>query len=160
VLAAIGASHGGGQWKQMVLVDDRIADSIFQQIQTRPQEYSVLATLNLNGDYVSDAAAAVVGGLGMAPGANIGDNAAIFEATHGTASKHAGLDRINPGSVILSGVMMLEFMGWQEAADLITAGLSAAIASKEVTYDLARLMEPPVEPVSCSGFAEAIIARF
>ena len=160
VLAAIGASHGGGQWKQMVLVDDRIADSIFQQIQTRPQEYSVLATLNLNGDYVSDAAAAVVGGLGMAPGANIGDNAAIFEATHGTAPKHAGLDRINPGSVILSGVMMLEFMGWQEAADLITAGLSAAIASKEVTYDLARLMEPPVEPVSCSGFAEAIIARF
>ncbi|MFZ9271753.1 MAG: NADP-dependent isocitrate dehydrogenase, partial [Prochlorococcaceae cyanobacterium] len=160
VLEAIGASHGGGKWKQMVMVDDRIADSIFQQIQTRPQEYSVLATLNLNGDYVSDAAAAVVGGLGMAPGANIGDSAAIFEATHGTAPKHAGLDRINPGSVILSGVMMLEYMGWQEAADLITKGISAAIAGKEVTYDLARLMEPPVEPVSCSGFADAVIRHF
>jgi isocitrate dehydrogenase len=160
VLDAIGASHGGGRWKQMVMVDDRIADSIFQQIQTRPQEYSVLATLNLNGDYVSDAAAAVVGGLGMAPGANIGDRAAIFEATHGTAPKHAGLDRINPGSVILSGVMMLEYMGWQEAADLITAGISAAIAGGEVTYDLARLMEPRVEPVSCSGFAEAVVRHF
>ncbi len=160
VLEAIGASHGNGQWKQMVMVDDRIADSIFQQIQTRPQEYAVLATLNLNGDYISDAAAAVVGGLGMAPGANIGDNAAIFEATHGTAPKHAGLDRINPGSVILSGVMMLEYMGWQEAADLITEGLSAAIANQEVTYDLARLMEPPVEPVSCSGFARAVVRHF
>ncbi|MCX5942547.1 MAG: isocitrate/isopropylmalate family dehydrogenase, partial [Cyanobacteria bacterium] len=160
VLDAIGASHGAGQWTSMVLVDDRIADSIFQQIQTRPQEYSVLATLNLNGDYVSDAAAAVVGGLGMAPGANIGDRAAIFEATHGTAPKHAGLDRINPGSVILSGVMMLEFMGWQEAADLITAGLSAAIAHKEVTYDLARLMEPKVDSVSCSGFAQAVVRHF
>jgi isocitrate dehydrogenase len=160
VLEAIGTSHGEGRWKRMVMVDDRIADSIFQQIQTRPQEYSVLATLNLNGDYVSDAAAAVVGGLGMAPGANIGDTAAIFEATHGTAPKHAGLDRINPGSVILSGVMMLEYLGWQEAADLITAGLSAAIANKEVTYDLARLMEPRVEPVSCSGFAEAVVRHF
>lgn len=160
VLDSIGESHGYGKWKSMVLVDDRIADSIFQQIQTRPQEYSVLATLNLNGDYVSDAAAAVVGGLGMAPGANIGDNAAIFEATHGTAPKHAGLDRINPGSVILSGVMMLEYLGWQEAADLITQGLSAAIANREVTYDLARLMEPRVEPVSCSGFAEAVVRHF
>jgi isocitrate dehydrogenase len=160
VLAAIGESHGNGKWKTMVLVDDRIADSIFQQIQTRPQEYSVLATLNLNGDYISDAAAAVVGGLGMAPGANIGDRAAIFEATHGTAPKHAGLDRINPGSVILSGVMMLEFMGWQEAADLITQGLSAAIENSEVTYDLARLMEPPVEPLSCSGFGEAVVKHF
>ena len=160
VIDAIGSSHGGGKWKEMVLVDDRIADSIFQQIQTRPQEYSILATLNLNGDYISDAAAAMVGGLGMAPGANIGENAAIFEATHGTAPKHAGLDRINPGSVILSGVMMLEFLGWQEAADLVTKGLSAAIADKQVTYDLARLMEPQVDPVSCSGFAEAIIQRF
>ena len=139
---------------------DRIADSIFQQIQTRPQEYSILATLNLNGDYISDAAAAMVGGLGMAPGANIGETAAIFEATHGTAPKHAGLDRINPGSVILSGVMMLEFLGWQEAADLITKGLSAAIADQQVTYDLARLMDPPVEPVSCSGFADAVIQHF
>ena len=160
VIDAIGVSHGNGKWKQMVLVDDRIADSIFQQIQTRPQEYSILATLNLNGDYISDAAAAMVGGLGMAPGANIGETAAIFEATHGTAPKHAGLDRINPGSVILSGVMMLEFLGWQEAADLVTKGLSAAIADKQVTYDLARLMEPQVDPVSCSGFAEAIIQRF
>ena len=160
VLAAIGESHGYGKWKSMVLVDDRIADSIFQQIQTRPQEYSILATLNLNGDYISDAAAAMVGGLGMAPGANIGETAAIFEATHGTAPKHAGLDRINPGSVILSGVMMLEFLGWQEAADLITKGLSAAIKDKQVTYDLARLMEPKVDPVSCSGFADAIIERF
>lgn len=160
VIEAIGDSHGKGKWKTMVLVDDRIADSIFQQIQTRPQEYSILATLNLNGDYISDAAAAMVGGLGMAPGANIGENAAIFEATHGTAPKHAGLDRINPGSVILSGVMMLEFLGWQEAADLITKGLSAAIADQQVTYDLARLMEPPVNPVSCSGFAQAVIDRF
>ena len=160
VIDSIGNSHGKGQWRSMVMVDDRIADSIFQQIQTRPQEYSILATLNLNGDYISDAAAAMVGGLGMAPGANIGEKAAIFEATHGTAPKHAGLDRINPGSVILSGVMMLEFLGWQEAAELITKGLSAAIVDKQVTYDLARLMEPSVEPVSCSGFADAIIQRF
>jgi len=160
ILDAIWATHGQGQWKTKIMVNDRIADSIFQQIQTRPQEYSVLCTLNLNGDYISDAAAAVVGGLGMAPGANIGDNAAIFEATHGTAPKHAGLDRINPGSVILSGVMMLEYMGWQEAADLITRGISAAIANKEVTYDLARLMEPRAEAVSCSGFAEAVVRHF
>jgi isocitrate dehydrogenase len=144
----------------MVMVDDRIADSIFQQIQTRPQEYSILATLNLNGDYISDAAAAIVGGLGMAPGANIGDKAAIFEATHGTAPKHAGLDRINPGSVILSGVMMLEYLGWNEAAKLITNGLSKSISDKQVTYDLARLMEPRVEPLSCSDFAKSIVERF
>ncbi|ABB57749.1 NADP-dependent isocitrate dehydrogenase [Synechococcus elongatus] len=161
VLDSIGATHGNGQWKSKVLVDDRIADSIFQQIQTRPGEYSVLATMNLNGDYISDAAAAVVGGLGMAPGANIGDEAAIFEATHGTAPKHAGLDRINPGSVILSGVMMLEYLGWQEAADLITKGISQAIANREVTYDLARLMEPAVDqPLKCSEFAEAIVKHF
>merc|ERR1711991_452915 len=160
VVDAIGGSHGGGKWKEMVLVDDRIADSIFQQIQTRPQEYSILATLNLNGDYVSDAAAAIVGGLGMAPGANIGDNAAIFEATHGTAPKHAGLNKINPGSVILSGVMMLEYFGWDEAANLITNGLSKAIEQKKVTYDLARLMELKVEPLSCSSFAEEIISNF
>lgn len=160
-LAAIGDSHGNGQWKDKVMVNDRIADSIFQQIQTRPGDYSILATMNLNGDYLSDAAAAVVGGLGMGPGANIGDNCAIFEATHGTAPKHAGLDRINPGSVILSGVMMLEYMGWQEAADLITKGIGAAISNREVTYDLARLMEPPVEPpLKCSEFAEAIVRHF
>jgi isocitrate dehydrogenase len=160
VLNSIWETHGNGKWKEKIMVNDRIADSIFQQIQTRPDEYSILATMNLNGDYLSDAAAAIVGGLGMGPGANIGDNAAIFEATHGTAPKHAGLDRINPGSVILSGVMMLEFMGWQEAADLIKKGLGDAIASGEVTYDLARLMEPKVEPLKCSEFAEAIIKRF
>ena len=160
VIQTIGVSHGKGKWKEMVMVDDRIADSIFQQIQTRPQEYSILATLNLNGDYISDAAAAIVGGLGMAPGANIGDSAAIFEATHGTAPKHAGLDRINPGSVILSGVMMLEYLGWTEAAELITNGLSKSISDQKVTYDLARLMEPPAEPLSCSNFAKSIVERF
>ena len=160
VLNSIWETHGNGKWKEKIMVNDRIADSIFQQIHTRPDEYSILATMNLNGDYLSDAAAAIVGGLGMGPGANIGDNAAIFEATHGTAPKHAGLDRINPGSVILSGVMMLEFMGWQEAADLIKKGLGEAIANGEVTYDLARLMEPKVEPLKCSEFAEAIIKRF
>ncbi len=161
VLETLWESHGNGQWKQKVLVNDRIADSIFQQIQTRPDEYSILATMNLNGDYLSDAAAAIAGGLGMAPGANIGDQCAIFEATHGTAPKHAGLDRINPGSVILSGVMMLEYMGWQEAADLIKQGISAAIDNREVTYDLARLMEPPVDqPLKCSEFARAIVRHF
>lgn len=161
VLNAIWDSHGNGQWKDKIMVNDRIADSIFQQIQTRPDEYSILATMNLNGDYLSDAAAAIVGGLGMGPGANIGDNCAIFEATHGTAPKHAGLDRVNPGSVILSGVMMLEFIGWQEAADLIRNGISGAIASRQVTYDLARMMTPPVEPpLKCSEFAQAIINNF
>ncbi len=161
VIDKIWDTHGSGQWRDKVMVNDRIADSIFQQIQTRPEEYSILATMNLNGDYISDAAAAIVGGLGMSPGANIGDNCAIFEATHGTAPKHAGLDRINPGSVILSGVMMLEFMGWQEAADLIQQGLSKAIANRLVTYDLARLMNPPVEPpLKCSEFADAIIRNF
>ena len=161
VLNEIWDSHGDGKWRNKVMVNDRIADSIFQQIQTRPDEYSILATMNLNGDYLSDAAAAIVGGLGMSPGANIGDTCAIFEATHGTAPKHAGLDRINPGSVILSGVMMLEFMGWQEAADLIQTGLAKAIANREVTYDLARLMEPPVDPpLKCSEFARAIVKHF
>ena len=160
VLEAIWETHGNGKWKEKIMVNDRIADSIFQQIQTRPAEYSILATMNLNGDYLSDAAAAMVGGLGMGPGANIGDVCAIFEATHGTAPKHAGLDRVNPGSLILSGVMMLEYMGWQEAADLIKKGLGAAISNREVTYDLARLMEPPAEPLKCSEFAEAIIKHF
>ena len=161
VIDKIWDTHGSGQWKDKVMVNDRIADSIFQQIQTRPDEYSILATMNLNGDYISDAAAAIVGGLGMSPGANIGDTCAIFEATHGTAPKHAGLDRINPGSVILSGVMMLEFMGWQEAADLIQQGLANAIANRLVTYDLARLMNPPVKPpLKCSEFADAIINNF
>ncbi len=161
VLKAIWETHGNGQWKDKIMVNDRIADSIFQQIQTRPGEYSILATMNLNGDYLSDAAAAIVGGLGMGPGANIGDQCAIFEATHGTAPKHAGLDRVNPGSLILSGVMMLEYMGWQEAADLIKEGIAKAISNREVTYDLARLMEPPVNPpLKCSEFADAIIKYF
>jgi isocitrate dehydrogenase len=160
VLNSIWSSHGDGKWKEKVMVNDRIADSIFQQIQTRPDEYSILATMNLNGDYLSDAAAAIVGGLGMGPGANIGDVCAIFEATHGTAPKHAGLDRINPGSVILSGVMMLEYMGWQEAADLIKKGLGNAVALGQVTYDLARMMEAPVEALKCSEFAEAIVQQF
>jgi isocitrate dehydrogenase len=161
VLNAIWDTHGNGQWKEKVMVNDRIADSIFQQIQTRPDEYSILATMNLNGDYLSDAAAALVGGLGMGPGANIGDTCAIFEATHGTAPKHAGLDRINPGSLILSAVMMLEYMGWQEAADLITRGIGGAISNREVTYDLARMMTPRVEsPLKCSEFADAIIKHF
>ncbi|HHP7231799.1 MAG TPA: NADP-dependent isocitrate dehydrogenase [Xenococcaceae cyanobacterium] len=160
VIENIWDTHGSGQWQAKIMVNDRIADSIFQQIQTRPDEYSILATMNLNGDYLSDAAAAIVGGLGMSPGANIGDNCAIFEATHGTAPKHAGLDRINPGSVILSGVMMLEFMGWQEAADLIRQGLANAIAHRQVTYDLARLMTPTVKPLKCSEFAKAIISNF
>ncbi|MGP1383918.1 MAG: NADP-dependent isocitrate dehydrogenase [Thainema sp.] len=160
-LEAIWDSHGNGQWKDKIMVNDRIADSIFQQIQTRPDEYSILATMNLNGDYLSDAAAAIVGGLGMGPGANIGDTCAIFEATHGTAPKHAGLDRINPGSVILSGAMMFEYMGWQEVADLIRKGIGGAIANQEVTYDLARMMTPPVEPpLKCSEFADAIIKHF
>ncbi|MGK7894266.1 MAG: NADP-dependent isocitrate dehydrogenase [Xenococcus sp. (in: cyanobacteria)] len=160
VLNQIWETHGDGKWQDKVMVNDRIADSIFQQIQTRPNEYSILATMNLNGDYLSDAAAAIVGGLGMSPGANIGDNCAIFEATHGTAPKHAGLDRINPGSVMLSGVMMLNFMGWQEAAELIQQGLANAIADSKVTYDLARLMEPAVAPLKCSEFAEAIVSYF
>jgi len=159
-LDAIWPTHGDGKWKQKVMVNDRIADSIFQQIQTRPDEYSILATMNLNGDYLSDAAAAVVGGLGMGPGANIGNTCAIFEATHGTAPKHAGLDRINPGSLILSGAMMLEYFGWQEAADLVRKGIGGAIADQQVTYDLARLMTPPVAPLKCSEFAEAIVAHF
>ncbi|MBV9390132.1 MAG: NADP-dependent isocitrate dehydrogenase [Chroococcidiopsidaceae cyanobacterium CP_BM_ER_R8_30] len=160
VLNELWQTHGNRQWQDKVMVNDRIADSIFQQLQTRPDEYSILATMNLNGDYLSDAAAAIVGGLGMGPGANIGDECAIFEATHGTAPKHAGLDRINPGSLILSGVMMLEYMGWQEAADLLKQGIGAAIANGEVTYDLARLMDPPVEPLKCSEFAQAIIKHF
>jgi isocitrate dehydrogenase len=146
-----------------ILVKDRIADSIFQQIQTRPDEYSVLALPNLNGDYLSDAAIALVGGLGLGPGANIGDEIAVFEATHGTAPKYTGMDKVNPGSIILSAAMMLEHLGWNEAADLIIGGMSAAIREGKVTYDLARLMRregrADVEEVSCSGFGEAIAAR-
>jgi isocitrate dehydrogenase len=147
---------GGKARADAVILKDRIADSMFQQILLRPDEYSVVACPNLNGDYISDALAAEVGGLGIAPGGNIGDEAAVFEATHGTAPKYAGLDKINPGSVILSGVMMLEHMGWNEAAKLIVAGLEKAIAAKTVTYDLARQMQGATE-VSTSGFGDAII---
>ncbi len=140
-----------------VILKDRIADAMFQQILLRPDEYSVVAAPNLNGDYLSDALAAEVGGLGLAPGGNIGDEAAVFEATHGTAPKYAGLNKINPGSVILSGCMMLETMGWQAAADLIVLGMETAIRKKTVTYDLARQM-PGATEVSTSGFGDAIIA--
>jgi isocitrate dehydrogenase len=139
-----------------VLVNDRIADSIFQQVLTRTSDYDVFATPNLNGDYLSDACAAQVGGLGMAPGANIGDEIAFFEATHGTAPKYAEKDVINPSSVILSGVMMLDHLGWQEAGALITKGLAATIQQKRVTYDLARLMDGAKE-LKTSQFADAII---
>jgi isocitrate dehydrogenase len=140
-----------------VIIRDRIADSMFQQMLLRPSEYSVIATPNLNGDYLSDAAAAQVGGLGIAPGGNVGDGVAVFEATHGTAPKYANLDKINPGSVILSGVMMLEYMGWNEAAQLIVKGVENAIKAKRVTYDLARQM-PGATEVSTSAFGDAIIA--
>ncbi|HEX2721426.1 MAG TPA: isocitrate dehydrogenase (NADP(+)) [Gemmatimonadaceae bacterium] len=140
-----------------VIIRDRIADSMFQQLLLRPAEYSVIATPNLNGDYLSDAAAAQVGGLGIAPGGNVGDGVAVFEATHGTAPKYANLDKINPGSVILSGVMMLEYMKWTEAAALIVKGVENAIKAKRVTYDLARQM-PGATEVSTSAFGDAVIA--
>ena len=139
-----------------VVIRDRIADSMFQQLLLRPSEYSVIATPNLNGDYLSDAAAAQVGGLGIAPGGNVGDGVAVFEATHGTAPKYANLDKINPGSVVLSGVMMLEYMGWTEAANLIIKGMENAIKSKHVTYDLARQM-PGATEVATSAFGDAVI---
>ncbi|MBV8049801.1 MAG: NADP-dependent isocitrate dehydrogenase [Acidobacteriaceae bacterium] len=156
VLSAIYATHGKGAWKKKLMINDRIADSIFQQVVTRADEYSVLATPNLNGDYISDACAAQVGGLGIAPGANIGDGYAIFEATHGTAPKYADRDVINPGSVILSGVMMFRFLGWIEAADLIENGMESAIEQKKVTYDFERLMEGATK-VKTSEFANYII---
>jgi isocitrate dehydrogenase len=141
-----------------IVLGDRIADNTFQQLLLRPDEYEVLATTNLNGDYLSDAAAAQVGGLGIAPGANIGDNQAIFEATHGTAPKYAGQDKVNPGSVILSGVMMFEFMGWDEAARLIEEGMERAIDKKTVTYDFERQMEGATL-LKCSEFGQAIISN-
>ena len=139
-----------------VIVKDRIADSMFQQVLLRPEEYSVLATPNLNGDLLSDAAAAQVGGLGLAPGGNVGDGYAVFEATHGTAPKYAGQDKVNPGSVILSGAMMFEELGWTDVAEAIARGLGGAIRSRRVTYDLARQM-PGATEVSTSQFAESII---
>ncbi|MFP3867189.1 MAG: isocitrate dehydrogenase (NADP(+)) [Desulfobacteraceae bacterium] len=139
-----------------VVIKDRIADAMFQQVLLRPEEYSVIATPNLNGDYLSDALAAQVGGLGMAPGANIGDRYAVFEATHGSAPKYAGLDKVNPSSLILSGAMLLEYLGWTEAAELIHQGLGRTLVAGTVTYDLARLL-PGAQEVSCSGFAQALI---
>lgn len=156
--------YQGGPWQiiekdgHQVIIKDVIADAFLQQILLRPAEYSVIATLNLNGDYVSDALAAIVGGIGIAPGANINylTGNAIFEATHGTAPKYAGQDKVNPGSVILSGAMMLEYFGWQEAADLIYQGLEKAIASKRVTYDFERLMDGATL-LKCSEFGEEIV---
>jgi isocitrate dehydrogenase len=141
-----------------VVIKDRIADAMFQQLLLRPDEYDVLALPNLNGDYLSDAAAAQVGGLGMAPGANIGDREAVFEATHGTAPKYAGQDKVNPGSLILSGALMFDYLGWTEACERIEQGLEASIRDKVVTYDLARQMEGATE-VRCSEFAEAVVER-
>jgi isocitrate dehydrogenase len=151
-------THGNGQWKTKLLIKDSIADVSLQFVLIRPRDYDVIATMNLNGDYISDALAAQVGGIGIAPGANINYETghAIFEATHGTAPKYADLDKVNPGSVILSGEMMLRYMGWTEAADLIVKGLEGAIAAKTVTYDFARLMDGATE-VKCSEFGDAII---
>jgi len=156
VLAAIGHSHGGEKWKTKIMMNDRIADSIFQQVIIRPGEYDVLATPNLNGDYISDACAAQVGGLGIAPGANVGDQHAVFEATHGTAPKYADKDVINPGSVMLSGVMMLDHLGWSEAARLIESSIESTIQQKFVTYDFERLM-PGSTKVKTSEFARHMI---
>jgi isocitrate dehydrogenase len=154
----------GGPWckfknpktGQLIIIKDVIADAFLQQVLMRPAEYSVLATLNLNGDYISDAVAAQVGGIGIAPGANLSDSVACFEATHGTAPKYAGKDYVNPGSMILSAEMMLRHMGWTEAADLIISSMEAAIASHRVTYDFARLMDGATQ-VSCSGFGQVVI---
>ena len=152
------ATWEGASAEGKVLVKDRIADAMFQQVLLRPDEYDVVATPNLNGDYLSDACAAQVGGLGMAPGANIGDGVALFEATHGTAPKYAGQDKVNPSSVMLSGVMMFEEMGWDEAARSIVTGIEGAIQARTVTYDLARQMEGATR-VPTSGFADAVIAH-
>jgi isocitrate dehydrogenase len=160
------AEIGGGPWCSFknpktgneILVKDVIADAFLQQILLRPKEYSVIATLNLNGDYISDALAAQVGGIGIAPGANLSDTVAMFEATHGTAPKYAGKDQVNPGSLILSAEMMLRHLGWTEAADLIIQGIGGAIAAKTVTYDLERLMEGATK-LSCSDFGAAVIAE-
>lgn len=153
---AVQEKHKGVVPKGKIVIKDRIADAMFQQVLLRPEEYEVIATPNLNGDYISDACAAQVGGLGMAPGANIGDKAAIFEATHGTAPKYAGQDKVNPGSVILSGIMMLEHLGWDKAATMIVKALEKTIQKKTVTYDLERQMEG-ARLVKCSEFADEII---
>jgi len=161
-------THGQGKWKSKLLVKDSIADITLQQVLTRPRDFDVIACMNLNGDYLSDAIAAQIGGIGIAPGANINyiTGHAIFEATHGTAPKYANLDQVNPGSVILSGEMMLRYMGteggcWKQAADLIIKGMDGAISAKTVTYDFERLMkaegDTQVKKVKCSEFADAVI---
>jgi isocitrate dehydrogenase len=154
----------GGPWQVIknpknnkdIIIKDVIADAFLQQILLRPKDYDVVATLNLNGDYISDALAAQVGGIGIAPGANIGDGVAIFEATHGTAPKYAGQDKVNPGSLILSSEMMLRYLGWNEAADLIIKGMEGAIEAKTVTYDFERLMSD-AKLLKCSEFGDAVI---
>ena len=155
---ALWPTHGEGKWKSKLLIKDSIADVTLQFVLIRPRDYDVIATMNLNGDYLSDALAAQVGGIGIAPGANINyvTGHAIFEATHGTAPKYADLDKVNPGSVILSGEMMLRYMGWTEAADLIIKGMDGAVSARTVTYDFARLMDDAIE-VKCSEFGDAII---
>jgi isocitrate dehydrogenase len=157
---ALWPTHGDGKWKKMLMLKDSIADITLQQVLTRPSEFDVIATLNLNGDYLSDALAAQVGGIGIAPGGNINyvTGHAIFEATHGTAPKYANLDKVNPGSVILSGEMLLRHLGWDEAADLVIKGMDGAISAKTVTYDFARQMDGAKE-VKCSEFADAVIAH-
>ncbi len=157
-LDSIYATHGKGQWKKKLMINDRIADSVFQQMLLRPSEYSVLATSNLNGDYLSDACAAQVGGLGMAPGSNIGDGYGVFEATHGTAPKYADKDVINPASLMLSGAMMFEFLGWGEVGKLIETGIAKTIQQKKVTYDLERLMTGATK-LGTSAFADAIVSN-
>jgi isocitrate dehydrogenase len=158
-------SHGDGKWKQKLMLKDTIADITLQQTLTRADEFDVIATLNLNGDYLSDALAAQVGGIGIAPGGNINyvSGHAIFEATHGTAPKYANLDKVNPGSVILSGEMMFRHLGWTEAADLLVKGIESAIAAHTVTYDFARLMKAEghkdVKELKCSEFGDAIISQ-
>jgi isocitrate dehydrogenase len=151
-------SHGNGKWKQKLMIRDAIADITLQQVLTRPKDFDVIATLNLNGDYLSDALAAQVGGIGIAPGGNINyvSGHAIFEATHGTAPKYANLDKVNPGSVILSGEMMFRYLGWDEVADRIIKGMDGAIGAKTVTYDFHRLMEGATL-VKCSEFAAAVV---
>ena len=155
---ALWDEHDGKLPAGKILVKDRIADAMFQQILLRPAEYDFVATPNLNGDYLSDACAAQVGGLGMAPGANIGDAVGVFEATHGTAPKYANKDVVNPGSLILSGEMMLRYMGWMEAADILLETMDTTIGKKTVTYDFARLMEGATK-VKCSEFGDALIAN-
>jgi len=161
VVSSIGKTHGNEVWKSKLLIRDTIADITLQQVLTRAKDFSVIATMNLNGDYLSDALAAQVGGIGIAPGGNINyvSGHAIFEATHGTAPKYAGLDKVNPGSVILSGEMMFRHLGWNEAADLIIKSMDRTIANKTVTYDFERLMEGNKKLLKCSEFGDALISN-